>query len=114
MKKNIDFYMGKAEAINISKELNKFGLEVNIISRNSYKFEELQEIFSYLNKKGLQVEVEFEDKKRNPIKKDYQNNFCGDCEYFEPGEGCFNTVSQVRTKHLKTEKSKGCYWGKWN
>ena len=47
MKKNIDFYIGKAKAINISKELNKFGLEVNIISRNSYKFEELQEILSY-------------------------------------------------------------------
>lgn len=114
MKKNIDFYIGKTKAINISKELNKFGLEVNIISRNSYKFEELQEIFSHLNKKGLQVEVEFKDKKRTPIKKDYQNNFCGDCEYYNSDIGCLNETSRVRSKSTRTKMSKGCYWGKWN
>lgn len=114
MKKNIDFYIGKTKAINISKELNKFGLEVNIISKNSYKFEELQEIFSYLNKKGLQLEVEFKDKKRAPIKKDYQNNFCGDCEYYNSDIGCLNETSRVRSKSTRTKKSKGCYWGKWN
>ena len=114
MKKNIDFCIGKAKAINISKELNKFGLEVNIISKNSYKFEELQEIFSYLNKKGLQVEIEFKDKKIKPINKDYQNNSCGECEYYEPEFGCTNETSKVRSKSTRTKMSKGCYWGKWN
>lgn len=114
MKKNIDFYIGKAEAINISNGIDKFGLKLSIIAKNTYTYKEMQEIFSYLNEKGIQIEVEFKDKKIKPINKDYQNNSCGECEYYEPEFGCINETSKVRSKSTRTKMSKGCYWGKWN
>lgn len=114
MKEKVKFYLNKSNAVNISKELNKFALELSFVSYNSYSFEKIQTILKELQKNGFQIEIEFPNNVAKITNKDYQNNKCGDCEYFEPGEGCFNTVSQVRTKHLKTEKSKGCYWGKWN
>ena len=114
MKKNIDFYIGKAEAINISNGIDKFGLKLSIIAKNTYSYEEMQEIFSYLSEKGIQIEIEFKDKKIKPINKDYQNNHCGECEYYESEFGCMNETSKIRSKSTRTKMSKGCYWGKWN
>lgn len=112
MDKKIKFYLNKSTALKVSEKIDKFGLQLNIASNDTYTCEQMHQIVNQIKNNGIQITVNFPDKKSPLINKNYEK--CGKCKYFNKEYGCGNGVARVKSKHLKTSNTKGCYWGEWN
>ena len=111
MKKKINFCLNKSEAIKVSQEIDKFGLQIQLVCRSTYSYNDLQTILNKLRNDGIEVYVDFPEEKKKSVKKDYEK--CGKCKFYTTNYGCINDISKVRNKQTKTKNSKGCYWGEW-